>query len=64
MKNLPTTNTNSSTNSVSINVIPSDFKYLEITQTTGSETTISLSPTNGIIISHKTGNKLALLGQK
>lgn len=63
MKNLPES-THSTSNNVSIHVVPSDFKYVEITQTMGAETTFNLSATHGVMISHKSGNKLTFRGQK
>jgi len=64
MNNLPETNTRSTSNNVAVNVIPSDFKYVEITQTMGAETTIGLTATHGLSITHKSGNTLTFRGQK
>jgi len=64
MKNLPKTSTRSTTNNVSLNVIPSDFEYVEIRQTMGAETTVNLTLSEGLSISHKCGNKLVFRGQK
>lgn len=62
MKDLPSTKTYNSTNELSINIEPSEFKLLEISQTLGSETTISISPQNGISFSHRTGDRTILKG--
>lgn len=64
MKDLPSIKTHNSTNNVSLNLDPSEFSLLEISHTIGSETTISLSPQNGISFSHKAGDKLTVRGIK
>lgn len=63
MKNLPE-NTRSTSNIVSVDVVPSAFEYVEISQTMGAETTITLTATHGLSISHKHGNTLTFRGQK